>query len=342
VSKFEAEQSPLLDSMAGRSSEAKENIEVIGVRKLGNKNKPKIDISVKPTEQYQSVPKLYKIGDKSIKKVVAMPSKNITYPIETEGLIFFESYFWAEVKKLNQDELPSELLWDFILEGINTPFDKNLLTIPDFFYLALLRRLETVGMTKFQVNIKCYNFLKDDDGDYIGKTNSKGKFVPVKCNEMNSYIIEDGEINYDDIRLTREQLPIIIPINDEKYHFTPMTIADAKALLEKDLYDDEIARLAIQCRNKTFEEAYEVFKSRNVSFEDGSPLDELEDIFYHRLLPINRVCGNPNCKQDIKIQLDGGGIIIMPFRESGYNVRDRIIFGFQGKSAIHDDRQDGL
>jgi hypothetical protein len=196
-------------------------------------------------------------------EIKELPSLFKPYPIKKD--ITYKRYSYSQVRILSQSNVSLKDNWQFILSGINTPFPKNKLTIPDFFYIALWRRLQTVGPSNFFVRTHC---------PYCGSLNK------IKCN--------DSDLAYDELKVP--DLPANLPFRNKKHEFTPTTLEDSFFLMDKDLYDDPIAQLAVQCRNFPFEEIYKYLNSEELSYDDGMMLDELDQLFHHRMLPIKHTC----------------------------------------------------
>ena len=300
--------------------------EVISVRKLKGKPKEKQldileEIETADSKPLEPVPNLSK-DDLPIFLIKELPSGFFPYPKNKNEKVYYKPYSWGGAKKFSQSTLTVIDEWDYILQGIETTFDKELLTLQDFFYIALSRRLATVGETKFSATVKCNNVLDEK-----------------KCESLNHVNISSNQIRFYDLALNEKQLPVKIKLKEKWYEFTPITLKDSKWLLKNNLNKDEDAQIAITCRNAPFEEILDVIKSESLPFLEGQYLSELELLFFHGVMPIELnsegkeiIC--EKCKKKIKIFLDGGGTIIRPFRELGVNARDRICFGVQNASGL--------
>lgn len=297
--------------------------EFVSVRKLGKKNEVKKE---KLNQEFSKIPDLVN-SDLPMFKVNVLPSGFKIYP---EGsTIYYKPYSWNGVKLLTQSKMDTVALWNYILEGVTCSFDKDLLTLQDFFYIALLRRVATVGNNKFSVSMVCKNNIE------ITKNNEK---TIEKCNTLNHFVLNDKQINFDDLQLSRNELPVQLKLLGKWYQFSPITIGNAKYLFENNLLDDDNSTIAVQCINETFENISKVLESNELSFLEGEKTKLLENFFYHGILPINKdsndkelICSH--CNNKLTIQLDGGEVVIRPFRESGDDDRDGICFGIQNEST---------
>jgi len=131
-------------------------------------------------------------------------------------------------------------------------------------------------------------------------------------------------------------LPVILTLsNGKELHFTPITVNDYLTLLKKNLYRNKTAGLAVQVRNIGFDEAYDtIYKC--IDLDDMRNLDEIDKILYHSLRPINVICQNSITHEDksfsicgnkINVSIDGGGVVILPFRPDTIPERGGIRFG---------------
>lgn len=295
-------------------------------------------------ENFEIIPEI-KNYDSPIFKVPVLPSGFFTYPENT----FFniEDYAWGEVNYINESDLNTLDEWDFILSGIHSNIDKELLTIQDFYYLEMRRRLETIGSQKFIVNIDCKNihpdkkyYTKDKFLEYIDTIKDKFSdkdfsFDNYKneimeniskknlCNKTNNFVINEKQIAFDDLQINK--FPYIIRINEKDYEFSPLTIKDAKFLIKNKLLNDKKAQIAIQCRNEDFNTFYDLISSKKVRYLEGLHLSELESKFQHGILPITKDLNGEkykcsDCGQELTIRLDGGKLILLPFRENEQNI----------------------
>lgn len=232
-------------------------------------------------------------------EVSEVPSKFISY--KEDYIITYRPYAFGEIKKTNQSKMSIRSMFDFILEGITTNFDKYNLTVPDFLYISLLRKISTLGETKF--NIKC---------------------LCSSCKIENSNTLNIQDIEFRDIKAPK--LPINVELSVGKFSFKPLTLKDYYFLIKEKKEDDVLALLAIQaCKDneKEFNKVYQEFY--NLNREDGEILEEVDNYLDHSLMPVIFKC--KECKEDIKVELEGGQNFIYPFRTNKKSVRDRIYFG---------------
>lgn len=279
------------------------------------KDLPKLEQKSQRVEDLTPIPEL-KHGSLPLFLVKQLPSEFKVYSKDTK--IYYKPYTWAGVKKLNSADLPTSVVWEYILDGIITPegFDKGKITLSDFYYIAFLRRLATVGYGKFKVPMQC--FYKDE---------ATGK----NCNHKNNFMCSDNEIAFENMSLDYGQLPVYLDIGDKTLELSPMTVEDALFLFKKNLYNDPLAMLAVLVRNYEFDVVFNLFKDENFDPRDGEDIEDIDKLFYHRVSPIVKNC--EKCNGELPIILDMGGTIIKPFRNDENNGRLRVRFGKMGEST---------
>jgi hypothetical protein len=254
-----------------------------------------------------------------IYQVKQLPSEYKTYKNSEQTKITYKSYNWGQMRKLSSSDMTTKQLWEFILNGIETEISlpKLKLTVADFHYIAYLRKANTVGRANFFVDMNCYNVIEET-----------GKI----CLHKNKFIIKDGkdsEVEFSNMDLEKDQFPIVIETDDFTLEMYPMTVSDAFILMNKNLYTDEIARIAVTIKNMKFDDAYNLLNSDKIDSEIGEEIEKADEKFYHRIKPIKRVC--EECKQDLMIVLDSGGTFMRPLCESKDNGRVRVRYGKVGQ-----------
>lgn len=243
-------------------------------------------------------------------KASELPSKGIAYP--PNSVIQYRPYTFGEIKKVSQSKLDVKSSFDFVLKGIETPFDSMLLTVGDFFYLGLLRRLSTLGSDKMIIPYQCNG-----------------------CKKISKHITETTNIEFDDI--SAPELPIIAEFGDSEIEFNPLTLGGLYELVTIDKHSDEIALLAKQCK-MPFDDAYKFIYDANP--EESLLINEVDKLLYHSVKELVFECkeelaNGKVCKHENTIELDGGQALIMPFREREEPIRSKIHFG---KSNAHKSR----
>jgi hypothetical protein len=254
-----------------------------------------------------------------IYQVRQLPSEYKTYKNGDETKVSYKAYNWGQMRKLSSSDMTTRQLWEFILSGIETDnsLSKLKLTVADFHYIAYLRKASTVGRNNFYVDMNCYNVIEET-----------GKI----CLFKNKFVIKDGkesDIEFSNMELQKDQFPIVIETDNLTLEIHPMTVSDAFILMNKNMYTDEIARIAVTIKNMKFDEAYELLNSDKIDAEIGAEIEKIEEVYYHRIKPITKKC--KQCEQDLMIVLDSGGTFMRPFCESENNGRVRVRYGKVGE-----------
>ena len=268
-------------------------------------------------------------------QVKSLPSQFTPYKLLVKNPeIQYKPYKYGEIKKMNQSKMSVKQLFKEVLNGIICNFDKELLTLSDFMFIGLLRRISTLRSAKFNANFSCQ-----------------------VCNHSNKEEFDNSSLEFQDLNC---QLPIFVTFDEKEYKFTPITVKDYLILYELDKLEDQIAFFAIQCRNtdivtnypefdengvklteeqRRFYTIYDIFYNLS-SQEDGEVLDEIEKYLDHGLKPVPMKCKGiveytddegivreNRCDNVINVTLSGGGVLITPFRESDEPIKSRIRFG---------------
>ena len=226
-----------------------------------------------------------------------LPSLGKPYPKDAK--IKYRPFIFGEVKKISSSvNMTQKDMFDIILSGIETTFDKYDLTLNDMLYLSVLRKMSTLGTSKFSIEFKCNS-----------------------CNETNKTIISSTDFDFEELKATK--LPVIATVRGVEFKFTPLTIRDFLKIIDDKKEDDELYAFCLQCRNMPVSESYQYVY--NCSPNEASIFDKVERYLGHKIKPIKIKC--KQCEKEVKVSLDGGQTLMLPFRESRESVGDGIRFG---------------
>ncbi len=281
----------------------------------------KINLKTKVDEEVKSSLPIEEVNNPNgVYTVKNLPSEFKLYPNGVDTKITYKGYTWGQERKLSSSDLTTRQLWELILEGIeiaDRSISKTKLTVADFHYIAYLRKAGTLGFQDFNVKINCYNIEEE--------TNKI-------CSHQNNLTIKntrsDSEIEFSNMTLTKEEFPVILETDDFSIELSPMTVSDAFVLMNKNLWNDDIARLAVQVTNMSFDEAYKLFLSDKFTPEIGREVERIDELFYHRLTPISKKC--EKCGKELMVVLDSGGTFIYPFRKPEDARSVRVRYGKMG------------
>lgn len=226
-----------------------------------------------------------------------LPSLGMPYP--ENSTISYRPFVFGEVKKISSSVgLTQKDIFCLLLEGIDTSFDKNLLTVNDVLYIGVLRKISTMGASKFSLEFSC-----------------------PQCKQTNKSVLGSGDLDFEE--MMAKKLPVVATVSGIKYKFTPLNVGDLISLIDADKHRDDVYVFSKQCRNMTTSQAYNAIY--NCNSEDSIIFDKVDRYLSHKLKPVSAKC--QNCESEIKISLDGGQAIMLPFRESTGLVGDGICFG---------------
>jgi hypothetical protein len=242
--------------------------------------------------------------------IKTLPSGFIPYP---KGCtIKYQPYTFGDLNRFNQSKLAMRDRVDQVISGIFTSFDKNLLTFSDFLFIGLLRKISTFGSHRFSVRFRC-----------------------PKCKNIVNADLNPTELEFDDLKAP--ELPIVFTMgSNAELHFTPLTVLDYIKLSELGLEDDTIASLAIQVRNRPFDEAKELISAATGA--DILHINDIDKLLFHGLKPVHIRCTakiksdkedgeEVPCRQLVKVDLQEDDDLIYPFRSDENASGDAIRFG---------------
>lgn len=251
-------------------------------------------------------------------KVTSLPSGFKPYP--KGAMIVYRPYTHGEVKSYSQSKMDGVQSLQFALKGIRASFPVEEITLSDMLYISLLRKISTFGNDKFTINYLCSG-----------------------CNRSSQFVVASDELNFDDLGVP--ELPIFIDFSDgTTFGFKPLTIGGYMELFSTNEEVSDIMVQAKECVTHSFEVALEAFN--NAVFQDGELLDFMDSKLYHGLSPILHKCTNEvesgTCGFETKVEIDGGNVIVGPFRERPESFETRVRFGSATKPACGESGQPGL
>ena len=211
------------------------------------------------------------IRSKTINKSESIPSKGLSYP---EGWsITYRSYVFGEIQDINSEDKSVEEKYKIGYSGIECQgFDKDKLTLQDFMYVMLLRRLLTIGSTKVVIQTFCMGCGNEVKNDF-----------------------ETSNLEFQD--LTIDKLPIIVDFSDGEAVFLPITAGTHFKTLEsgKSIDTDLSSYLAYELCEGSSELSYEDAYNRLFNLADQDDMDLLVDVDKlgsHGVMPILITCTN--------------------------------------------------
>lgn len=249
-------------------------------------------------------------------KVEDLPSNFLPYPENVE--IAYLPYTYGELKKFAQSKLTTKQRYEFILDGIIVSgMAKEKLTYQDFLFIALLRKLSSVGVSDILVKYQC-----------------------AKCGFENSNHVKLDELDFNYLEVPA--LPANVVIKNQDVSFTPLTVEDYFTLYREGKDKDLTAIMAIQVRSHNFKAAYDLLYGANT--EDSELINEIDKLFFHGLKPLKFLCANKemqtveiidgeeiekkvHCDFTNSVELEDTTIIVQPFRRDTEPVKNRIRFG---------------
>jgi hypothetical protein len=230
-----------------------------------------------------------------------LPSRQLPYG--ESGKVQISPYTMDEMVFLNTSKITIEDQIDFIANGIFCEGMESIdLTLPDFLYCSLARKLASLGTSGFRARYQCPN---------------------GECGHINETIVEPG----GKLDFTNLEVPAL-PIKVDKIgaltdlRFMPITVRQYKELIQNK-QDGAIAFLAKQCVSHTYEIAYATFRA--LSGVDLLKLKRVDQLLAHSLAPIEATC--VKCGTSITVELDGWQAVILPFRRPEELDEDGITFG---------------
>lgn len=235
-------------------------------------------------------------------QVNSLPSHFKPYPAGVS--IFYRAYTYKELDDYNDSKLSLAESLRFILQGIETHgMDVGKLTLADFTYLALLRKLSSLGSDTFSVTITRHGL----------------EFTAI-------YDFE--EIDFEPLKTP--SLPIVATIGGTVMHFMPLDMEHYLRLVDRNLENVERALLAAQCTNLEYKVAKEIID--NATGRDLLILKRIDDFLFHGIKPLVLKYTYKGKERRETIDVTDVNTIVAPFRRSEELEGSAIQFGLQKDS----------
>ena len=234
-----------------------------------------------------------------------LPSKFVPYPPGSK--IAYKPYTFGEVLSVNESHLSLKQQFGQVLEGITTTgFPKDQLTVPDFLYIGLQRKISTLDTTTFTAAFLCRN---------------------EDCRHTNQLQLTTAMFDFE--YMAAPKLPVVLKDfpNLGKCIFDPLRVKEYLELMDQDK-DHQAYMLARMCRNQDFQTACDAFYY--ATGQSARNLRRVDAQLFHGLNPIPVTC--PECKRQSELKLDGWEAILIPFRGQDEPDEDQLTFGDEGDS----------
>jgi len=198
-----------------------------------------------------------------------LPSAGFVYPKNVT--VSYRSYSFGEVKVMSQIADNREDVFKLVSAGIEvTGMHKDKLTLADYLYIALLRKLVTTQAETFSVNWIC-----------------------AGCTSSNTTPFSYEEMEFRDLSV---KMPRSVQLSSKLFKFSPLTIKQYMNLKA----EDPVALLASCCVNHPYKTAHKALFDEN----DIIKVEALDDALDHMLLPLSCKCST--CAKSSKLDLLDG------------------------------------
>lgn len=199
-------------------------------------------------------------------KADQLPSQMLPYPKGT--VVVYRPYRWDEINYFSSSKISQTDVYRRILEGIETlgiePYE---LTYMDFVYIALLRKISSLGTADFNIAFEMF------DRPQVA-------------------LLKQSDIVFDD--LSMPSLPVQVRLGSTSYAMSPMTVGAYIYLCEEGLQDDDIAVMASCMVDLDFTEAFTLL--RGLYGTDLVRLEKIDQMFQHGMQParVRAIRAEPN------------------------------------------------
>jgi len=200
--------------------------------------------------------------------IIDLPSKFMPYP---EGAVIkYRPYYYSEIRNHDSSKnLTYREEVDFVLAGIYTSFPAYDLTVSDFAFINLLRRISNIGNYDISAKYRC-----------------------KKCGNIVSSVFKAMNILVDYLGVPK--LPVMVEFsNGKKYAFNPLTIGSYIELKEEGFKNKAIAMVSKCCVNAEYGEVYE-FLDHITDASDAMLVEHLDNLLYHSVKPMPVKCSYVN------------------------------------------------
>lgn len=247
--------------------------------------------------------------------LTSVPSGGIAYP--EDWSIEITPYTFGQSSGIKETDLSQRRFYNYVLDGVYTNFDKNLLTLEDILFISMARKLVSTKTSKITINSTCPECLNDnkismDLKDAIqyekSKISSRDKY-PVKA-KFSKYV---GWFRYLNLNESLE----LLKSNSKNTGTIDNIIKRTVKLVESVGEDKEKVIFDEKQRDKAGEELLKTVYESFVD-EDSQTLEDLLDIFNSiKLIPLKITCQEPSCQAVYEQELNTGGLsdILTPFRD---------------------------
>lgn len=245
-----------------------------------------------------------------------MPSKFLPYPKGTT--IFYRPYTFDEIEVFNDSMMSETERMAFINEGIICKgIDHMQLTLSDWLYLGMLRKLSVFESSKFSVTIPP---------------------DPETNRNAHTVLLEMAKMGVTDLEVPA--LPAVVTVDGQELHFSPMTLErfnELSAALKEEATanGEDKARLptsrevmAYQCINRDPAEILPTIKG--AMGQEYLDLQELDLLFRHRVNPVEVKWKVGEQEYSELVEIDNPTSLVWPFRGQEESRRSTIRFGLPG------------
>jgi len=241
-----------------------------------------------------------------------LPSNFLPYP--SDVVIQYTPYTYGEVLDLNQPNLKNWQKFSLMLKGVRTTgMDVRDLTLMDFMYIGVARKVSTLGQSEFRALFTC----KNED-----------------CGERNDAVINTTMLDFEYIKAAKLPLVLKSLAGHSNLAFSPVTIGqmiDMWSSGNDSTAHMMAAQLCGQVRDGKLEPVDQgvVFRAiYNAMGDDARHLRMVDEWLFHGLNPIQLRCSR--CQTLSSIELDSWEAVLIPFRGQAESDEDFFSFGLEG------------
>lgn len=263
-------------------------------------------------------------------KVGNLPSKGKAYPEDVR--IEYRTYTFGETKMESASSGSSIRSVKRALNCITTTgMERGNLTILDLFYLGVLIKMSSEGVSEFGMPYVCW-----------------------KCGHDDRHKFSQKDLDFKDMDEAIKELPLKVIMEDGKeLHFSPMTAQQYIDLYSGKFNEcfpkkkpDGVAPVATMIKNMKYAEAYK-YLTKITNAEDKNLVSEIDKMLMHEIKPLTFKCTNTLeneavCNAELSLKLEGKEALLKPFHGREASVKSRIFYGNAPEHNTKRVRPDGV